>query len=69
MSPLPATTLSSPTAGVDCLVVVVLDPIGREVLIAFQFAPEREAEAIRAVAKRSESDPQTPAWRLSRPGI
>jgi hypothetical protein len=31
-------------------VVVVRDPIGREVLVAFQFDPEREAEAMRAVA-------------------
>jgi len=31
-------------------VVVVRDPSGREMLVAFQFAPERYAEAMRAVA-------------------
>ncbi len=30
--------------------MIVRDPVGREVLVAFQFAPEREAEAMRAVA-------------------
>ena len=31
-------------------VVVVCDPVGRELLVAFQFAPEQVADAMRAVA-------------------
>jgi hypothetical protein len=32
-------------------VVVVRDPMGREMLVAFQFAAEHVAEAMRAVAR------------------